>query len=428
MKVEKKELGKSQVELMVELSTSEFKPYIEQGAVKVSRDVKISGFRPGKVPYRVLKQKIGEMTILEEAARIAIDKTIDSVIKNHVTGQPVGQPQVSVIKLAPDNPMEYKVVLAMLPEVTLGDYKNVKIKKKKVEVKSEEAEKMIEQLKEMQVKEVIADREARDGDKVIVDIQMFLDNVPIERGQSKDLAVIIGKDYIVPGFDKQLIRARKNEVKSFSLPYPANFHQKNLAGKLVNFKVVIKEIYKRQLPVLDDQFAHKLGFRNLSELRNNTKTSLLAEKEQREEQKVEIEMIEKIADKTKFGDVPELLVNHEAEIMIAELENSIVNQGGKFDDYLASLKKTRDQLALDLLPEAVKRVKGALLIREIALRENIKVSEQEVEKKAEELTGRYKGYKKIKQRIKEPSYKRYLQNVLVNRKVVEKLKEWNVEK
>ena len=139
-------------------------------------------------------------------------------------------------------------------------------------------------------------------------------------------------------------------------------------------------------------------------------------------------MIEKIANKAKFGDVPELLVNHEAEIMIAELENSITNRGGKFDDYLASLKKTRDQLALDLLPEAIKRVKSALLIREIALKENRKVSEQEVEQKIKELTEQYKGYEKIKQRVEEPSYRRYLQNILVNRKVVDKLKEWNIEK
>jgi len=119
MNISKKDLGKSQIELTVEFSAEEFKPYVLRGVEKVSQEVKIEGFRPGKAPYEILKNKIGEMTILEEAARIAIDKNIDKVIKENVVGQIVGQPQVNITKLAPDNPMEYKMVLTMLPEVNL---------------------------------------------------------------------------------------------------------------------------------------------------------------------------------------------------------------------------------------------------------------------------------------------------------------------
>lgn len=428
MNVTKKDLAKSQIELVVELTIEEFKPYINSGVEKVSREVKIKGFRPGKAPYDVLKQKIGEMTILEEAARIAINKTLADVIKDNIEGQPVGQPQVNITKLAPNNPVEYKIVIAILPKVDLGDYKNAKVKQEKIEAKEEELDKMIEQLRETRVKETIADREVKDNDKVIVDIKMFLDKVPIEGGQGKDTGVIIGKGYVVPGFGKKLIGAKKNDTREFSLPYLKEHHQKNLAGKLVEFKVKVKEVYKRELPKVDNEFVKNFGLKSVEEFKENIKKSLMMEKEQAAEQKVEIEMLDKILAKTKFSDIPETLVNNEAQTMTQELEANIAGQGAKFDEYLKHINKTRDQLALDMLPEAVKRVKISLLIREIARKEEIKVGTQDVEKETEKLLEQYKDNKEIQEKIKSSAYKDYLKNMLSGRKVVEKLKEWNVSK
>lgn len=428
MQISKQSLPKSQIELTVEISAEEFKPYVLRGAAKVSEEVKIEGFRPGKVPYEILKNKIGEMTILEEAGRIAINKTIDKAISENVEGEPVGQPQVNITKLAPDNPFEYKIVLALLPEIKLGDYKNAKVKMRKEEAQDEEVLKTIEHLRESRVKEKIVEREIKDGDKVIVDIEMFLDNVPIEGGQGKGATVIVGKDYIVPGFDKNLIGLKKNETRDFKLPYPEAHYMKNIAGKMVEFKVMIKEIYERELPALDDEFAVSFGLKKFNELKENIKKSIEHEKEHKAEEKAEIEMLDKIIVKTKFGDIPEMLINHEAQIMLAELEHSVASQGGKFEDYLTSIKKTREQLILDLLPDAVKRVKSALLIREIAKAEKIEVSEKEIEEAQENLLKQYKGYEKVEARIKEEGYKNYLRNALNNRKVIEKLKEWNLEK
>lgn len=430
MRIEKKELPKAQLELTVEISVEEFKPYIEKGAEAVAREIKIEGFRPGKAPYELVKAKVGEMTILEEAARLAVSKTIDKAIEENLDGkEAVGQPQINITKLAPGNPLEYKIVLALLPEVKLGDYKSVKMEKiVDVSASEEEIEKMIADLREMRAKEVIVDREIKDGDKVIVDIEIFLDKVPIEGGQGKGTAVVIGKNYVVPGFDKHLIGARKGEIKEFALPYPADHHMTNLAGKMVEFRVTVKEIYERQLPGLNDDFAAGFGAKKMEELKHNIKMSMEAEKKRAAEQKTEIEMLGKILDKTKFGDIPEILINHEVETMLHELEHDITARGGKFDDYLSAIKKTRDQLTLDLLPDAVKRVKSALLIREIAIAEKIEVSEKEVEERVEELLKQYKGYAKVEERIKGPGYKNYLKNILTNKKVIENLKEWNIKK
>lgn len=428
MKVTKKDLSKSQIELTIELSFEEFKPYITKGAQKVSQEVKIEGFRPGKAPYDILKQKIGEMTILEEAARLAINKTITIAIKENIDGQPIDQPEVNITKIAPANPMEYKVILTMLPEVKLGDYKNVKVKKEKVAIKNEDVDKTINGLQEMRAKEIIVTREIKTGDKVIVNINIFLDNVPIEGGQSQDTAIIIGKNYLIPGFDKKLIGAKKGDTREFNLPYPKDHYQTNLAGKLVDFKVKIKEVYERQIPKADDEFAKSLGLKNFEELKKNIKTNLEQEEKHKEEQRIELKILDKILAKTKFGGIPEILINREAQTMLAELEQTIVNQGGKFDDYLSSLKKTREQLTLDLLPNTIKRVKSALMIREIANQEKINISEKEIKAKLEELLKQYKGHKKVEDKVKEPAYKAYLQNTLINKKVIDKLKEWNVEK
>lgn len=428
MKVNKKDLEKSQVELTIELSYEEFQPYIIKGAEKISHEVKIEGFRPGKAPYEILKQKIGEMTILEEAANIAINKTIDKAIGENLIEKPIGQPQVSITKLAPQNPLEYKIILSLLPAINLGDYKNMKVKMEKTETKDEEVEKMISELREMQAREAQVDREAKDGDKVILDIEIFLDKVPIEGGQGKGTGIIIGKNYIIPGFDKKIIGAKKANVREFSLPYPEEHHMAILAGKMVEFKITVKEIYERILPEVNEEFAKKFGLKSADELRENIKKSIIHEKEHKEEIKAETEMLDKIIAKTKFGEIPEILIKDEAKNMLAELEENVTRQSGKFEDYLSHLKKTRDELILDMLPDAVKRVKTSLLIREIALVEKIRVEEAEIEKEIEHIITHHKGNKEIEDRIRSYAYKEYLRNLMSGKKVIDKLKEWNFEK
>jgi trigger factor len=428
MNITKKDLGKSQIELTVEMTADEFKPYILRGAEKVSLDVKVEGFRPGKAPYEILKNKIGEMTILEEAARIAIDKTIDQVIKENVVGQIVGQPQVNITKLAPDNPMEYKMVLTMLPEIKLGSYKDLKIKQAKAEVKDEEAEKLISELREMRASEVISEAESKDGDRVIMDIQIFIDKVPVEGGQGKGAGLIIGKNYIIPGFDKKIVGAKKNDTREFSLPYPADYHDKNLAGKMAEFKVKVIEVYSQILPEVNEEFAKGFGLKSAEELKSNIKKSLLAEKEQKEIQTSESAMLDKIINQSKFGEIPEALIKHEAEVMISELEYNVKSQGGKFEDYLMHLKKTREEIMLELMPDAVKRVKVSLIIREVGTLEKISVSHEEIHKAIDDILEQYKGNETIIERVKSHAYHDYVENNLTGKKVVEKLKEWNVIK
>ncbi len=426
MQVTKKDLEKSQIELTIEMTVEEFTPYIEKGAVKLAEKVKIEGFRPGKAPLEILKQKVGEMSILEEAAHIAIHKTIDDVIeKNTMDRMAVGQPKVEITKLAPGNPFEYKVITSIMPTVALGKYKDLKIKPTEAKVEEVDILKTLNELQEMRVKEVISEDGVSDADKVLVDIEMFMDKVPVEGGQTKDLAVIIGKNYFVGGFDKELLGSKTGDERKFSLPFPVDHHQKNLAGKMVDFQVKIASVYKRELPEINDEFAVGFRFKDLADLRKTLSENILADRIHQAETKTELELLDKIVSDTKFGDLPEAMVESETHFMVHEIEDDLARQGGKMEDYLQHIGKTHNELVLELLPNAVKRVKTALIMKEVGIVEKIEVSDEEIDHKIDELKETHKDNKDLEKMAADKGYRRYVGNILQNGKVITKLKDWN---
>jgi trigger factor len=429
MKIIKNKLAKSQVELIVEMSAEELAPYFNRAAENISREMKIEGFRPGKVPVEILKAKIGEMTILEEVVNIAIDKNLNKIIKENIKEEAmVGRPEINIVKMAPGNPLEFKILVAVLPEIELGEYKNNKIKEEKSEVTEKEIEASINHLRENRATEIIADREIKDKDKVILGIEMFLDNVPVDGGFTKETTVIIGQGNIIPGFDKNLLGLKKDETKEFKLPYPEEHYMRNLAGKIVEFRVKIKEVIERDLPAMDDQLAIAFGLKSLEKLKKEIRDSLLDQKKKSAHLKAENEVLTSIIKNTKFSELPEILIKHEANSMMFELEETVRKYGGKFEDYLLSIKKTRDQLSLDVLPDAINRVKGSLVIREIAVKENINVTKEEVQANIDAMIEKYPGDEKMIEKIGSQSYANFLTNNIVNQKVLEKLAEWNIEK
>lgn len=426
MQVIKKDLEKSQVELAIILEFDEFKPYIEKGAQHVSEHVKIEGFRPGKVPYEILKQKVGEISILEEAAHIAIRKTIDDVFAKELAGrQPVGQPSVEITKLAPENPLEYKVVISLLPTVALGKYKDLKIEREKPEVNEEDLNKTIKEILEMRAKESLSAEPAKLGDKLILNVSLSLDKVPVEGGQAQDVTVILGKEYMVPGFDDKVLGVKQGEKREFKLLYPETHHQANLAGKMVEFAVTATSVYQRELPALDDDLAKLMHFKDLDDLKDAIRKNILADRERQADIKAELKMLEAIAADAKFGDIPESLLESESDSMLAELQRNITNQGGNFDDYLKHLKKTSAELRLELLPNAVKRIKTALIIREVGIIEKVEVKKADLEDRLEGLKKMYGQEAEAAKQLNSPEYRRHLENMMFNDQVVAQLKSWN---
>lgn len=427
MQVLKKDIGKGRFELTVEMAVEELKTSIDRAVEVVSGSVKIEGFRPGKASYDILKQKVGELAIWEEAARIAINKHLDKILIDNLERQAIGQPQINITKMAPGNPLEFTVEISVLPEVTLTDYKGLDLVMPEVKVEEAEVTKVLNELADMRVKEVISEEAVGATDKVTLDIQMYLDKVPVEGGQGQGVAVILGKNYIVPGFDDKILGMKKGDVREFELHYPVEYYQKNLAGKLVEFKVTAKEVYKREQPELTDDFAMTFGVKSLEELKKTLEENLKMEQGQKAEQKLELEILEKITNKAKFGDIPEELVKSEAHAMFHEFEHGLEHQGGNINEYMSSMKKTKEEMMLDMMPEAMKRVKMILMIREIGVLEGLKVEEKEIDEQLEKIIKQYQNDQEALAKIKAPDYRGYLRNSMANQKIVDHIKKWNIK-
>ncbi len=427
MKVERKNITANRIELIIEVPTDSMTDFSKRAASKISEGTKIEGFRPGKAPYEVVRARVGDMVILEEASRIAVSKTIDQAITDHVTEEWVGQPEITISKIAPDNPLEYRAMLTLVPSVELGSYKDLNIPAEEAVASDEEVEKMIEQLRDVRVSEAIVDRAAEAGDKVVVDVNLFLDKVPVEGGQAKETAVILGKDYFVPGFDEKVTGMKAAEQREFFITYPADHHQKMLAGKKVEFSVTVKQVYSRELPEVNDEFAAAFGLKSADELRKNIKESILNEKKVEVANTQERKMLEKIVSNSTIGELPDSLIDQESRTMMHELEHNIARSGGKFEEYLSSIGKTLPQLMTELRPQATERVNAALVLRQIIKVENIVVADKEIDEEIEKLSKQYAHDPKAVESIASPAYRRHLQSLLLNRNILEKLKEWNIK-
>lgn len=428
MKVQRNNLTANRVELVIEIEAEAMLEYAKKAATKISETTVIEGFRPGKAPYDVVKARVGDMVILEEASRLAVGKSIDQAVTEHITEDWVGQPEITVTKLAPDNPFEYRALVTLLPSVELGSYKDLDLKPEEVIVADEEVTKMIEQLREVRVAEAAVDRAAEAGDKVVADVNLFLDKVPVEGGQAKELAVIVGKDYFVPGFDEKITGMKAGETREFILTYPADHQQKMLAGKKVEFTVTVKQVYSRQFPEVNDEFVSAFGLKNVEELKTNIKQSIAQEKQTEVAHAFEKKMLDAIIAKATIGELPDTLVQQEAHTMFHELEHNVLRSGGNFEQYLQSIAKTKAQLMEEFKPQATDRVKAALILRAIIQKETVTVSDEEVKAEIDKLKKQYPHDQKTLESLSSPAYFRHMMNVLLNRRVLEKLADWNTKK
>ncbi len=422
MKVEVKKLPRGQAELIIELSVEEYQPFLAQAASEISLTTKIPGFRPGKASFEIIKQRVGEQGIWEQALEAAIKKTFLQAVDQEklIT---VGSPQIDIIKLAPGNPVVYKAVISLLPEVQLTNYLKIRVQSKPVEIKPKQINKAMTDIQKMHAKEILVNREAKEGDKIEIDFETFLDRVPIENGKQTKFSLVIGEATFIPGLEEQLIGLKKADVKEFQLKFPENYHQKALAGKLVDFKIKVNAVFELELPKLDDDFAKNLGgFKTIKEIEDKIMAQITLQKEAEEKQRVEEEMLDKIIEQTTFGDIPDLLVDTETKKMVAELENNLNYQGLNFQDYLSHLKKNKEDLLLDFVPQAIKRVKSALVVREMAKKENIQVSDEEVKDEIKKTIQAYEGNQEAEKQLNQPDYQNYLKSVLAARKVIDHLK------
>lgn len=413
------------IEILVEISVEELRPYLEKSAVKISETAKIEGFRPGKAPYNVVKEKFGEMAILQEAIDDIISKTYyQVVVENELVS--IGQPKIDIEKIAPENPFAYKATVAVLPKVTLGDFSKIKLKREEIKIGEDKVEQVIEEIRKMRSTQEKVERAAKSGDALKIDFDVYRDGVPIEHGKSQDYPITIGEGKFIPGFEDNLVGMKAGEEKEFKLKFPEEYFEKSLAGKPAEFKVKIKEVAEFKLPELNDKFAKEISggkYDNVVDMKAGIAENLNEEETAKQEQRLEIALLEEAVKVCEFEELPEVLVHEEVHRMIHELEDSIAMKGLNFDDYLKSINKTVEELEKGMEPQAELRAKTSILAREIYQQQKFEVTPDELEKEIAEIASRYPANPDVLKQLNSEMYKDYLKNSLGNKKVIEYLKE-----
>jgi len=419
MGVEIKKLPKSRTEIKIKLSGEEFSPYLNIGAREISKTLNVPGFRLGKAPFKIVEEKVGWGRILDEAAKIALDQTFYQIIKEKKL-EVLEKPEAKVQKLSKEG-LEATVEVSFLPVVQLPLWwKIVKAEpKNKIEVKENEVEESLKYLQKSRAKFIRKSKAAQKGDLIQIDYEIRRGGVKIENGDIKNQKFILGEGKFLPGFEENLVGAKDNEEKEFSLNVPADFWKRDLRQTILDFKVGIKGVFKVELPQTNDEWVRTLGkFDNLSHLKNSLREGIKIEKEEAERKRWENKVLEKISQEAKI-DLPDVLVEKERNQMIKNFKTRVEEMGISFEDYLSQLKKPLKDLEKDFLPEAEKRVRILLSLYQIAKEEKINVNEEEVKEEISEILKKYPTITRdLEDKEKEVNLKAYLRENILQRKVI----------
>ncbi len=424
-----KKLPKSQVEFEATIACADWEKHLESAAAEASREFKIAGFRPGKAPRNLVEQKVGKGPIFNVAAEKAVkDSYINIITKEKL--DVIGSPKIEVLEGEEGKDLKYKVTVAVMPEIKIKEKYVKEIKKINAEYKDKspkvseaDLELELEKLANSRVQLVTVMREARKNDSVEVDFEVLVGGVPIENGTSKKHNLVIGRGVFIPGFEEQVIGMREGDTKEFELSFPAEYHKKDLAGKLATFKVKMNLVQERKTPELTNEFAAGLGkFKDLEDLKKNMREGMEHENEHKIKDEKRAAYLDEII-KQAESDLPEILITEEVRKMEDELEHQLSGMGMNLDQYLAQLKKTRQDLEKDWEPQAVKRVMSALILTEIARMQEIVAESTEVEAEMNKTLQYYKGVKDMEKNIDMERLYNFSKGVLENEKVFEYLEK-----
>ncbi len=421
MKKEIKKKNDSKVELEVEVSTGEFEESKEKVLKELAREAELPGFRKGKVPADVVKEKVGEEKVLTETAQKAIEESFRKIVSEEEL-EPITQPEVQILKLAPDNPFRYKASFTVLPEVELPDYKEIasQIEGEDVSVSEEEVEETLNWLQKSRpnLKKVL--RPAKKGDWV----EVAFSSPRLGGGRRYEDSFILGKGKLIPGFSDHLLGMSAGEKKEFSLTLPQDFKVKEIAGQPAKFSVEVKDVKETEEREINDEFAKDVGeFDSLEELKENIRAGLTQEKEQKEKQGRRAKILDKIVKKCNL-EAPQVLVERETERQLAQLKRRVREElKSSFEDYLEKVNKTEEELRKTLAKEAKSRAERFLVLRAIAKEEDVKVEKEEVEEEVNNYLAQFPDAQKAKENVDLKQLRSYTRDRLRNEKVLQILEQ-----
>ena len=425
MKYSFEKAKKSTVKVTIDLTAKEWQTAIDEAYEKTKGKYSLQGFRKGKVPKKVLESVYGAGIFYEEAINIAFPKYYGEVLDKEASILPVAAPEIDIKKIS-DKGISILAIVPVKPEVVIGTYKGITFKKNVYNVKDEDVEEDIKRLQERNSRLVdVTDRAVEDGDSVIIDYSGSVDGVKFDGGTAEKQNLVIGSKMFIPGFEEQVIGMNIGEERDINVKFPEEYHAENLKGKDAVFAIKLHEIKKKELPEVNDEFIKDaVGSESVEAYKAETKARMEKMNADRADRELEDEIIKKIAETTDV-EIPDAMIENQIDRMVQEMEYRLSYQGLKLDDYLKYMGKSIDDFRKDYKDQATELVKSQLVIETIIEREEIVATDEEVEKRVEEMaTAQGKPVPDIKKNMGARQLD-YIKNEIVIKKFFEFLKTAN---
>lgn len=423
MKINNKKLENAIVELTVAFDSEEWKATQEKALDKLAKNVKIDGFRPGKAPAAMVRARVSKASVLEEATDMILQtKFVEILTEANV--EPVAQPALSVQKVDADE-LEVQILVPVKPQVELGEYKGLEVKKGRVTVTKKEIEEQLAnyqtQFAELTVKEGV---KVAKGDTAVIDFEGFVDGVAFEGGKGENYPLEIGSGSFIPGFEDQVIGMTVDKEQDIVVTFPEDYGAADLAGKEATFKVTVHEIKEKHLPEIDDELAKDVnidGVETLDQLKDHIKANIKTRKESENENKFMDDLYKAIVASSKVED-SDALLEQEQGLMLQEIEQNLQRQGLNFEVYQQFTGKSKDDIKEDIKPQAEERVKLNAILAAIIEEEKLAVSDEELETELKTIAEYYQKELDEVKKIFEGNMSR-IENDLLTRKAVDLVKD-----
>ncbi len=416
MSLQVEKLEKNMAKLTIETGVEEFEKAVEKAYQKQKSQISIPGFRKGKVPRQMVEKMYGKEVFFEEAANIVIPDAYDKAL-DECEEEIVSSPSIEVTQIEAGKPFIFTATVALKPEVKLGKYKGVKIDKIETEVTEEEVDAQLERERENNARNItVEDRPVEDGDMTSLDFEGFVDGVAFDGGKGENYPLTIGSGAFIPGFEEQLIGAKIGEETEVKVTFPEDYQAEHLQGKEAVFKCTVKEIRKKELPELNDEFASDVSeFDTLAQYREDVKKNLQEQKE-KDARRAREEAAVKAAVEASEMEIPEAMLETQQKQMVDEFAQRITMQGISMEQYLQITGSSYQQLVEQVKPQAEERVRSRLVLEAVAKAEKLEATEEDYEEELKTMAEVYQmEADKVKELMRERDKRSIMQDLAVRK-------------